>query len=94
MQRHKWLPDRMLCESPKGAYQYSPVAKAEVLPPGHNRQPIRNDCYCLVVTMVNGGKRYFGFDKPPIIDSYLKMRIKQYNPLFEEVNNWPDADVE
>lgn len=89
---HKWLPDRMLCQSPNGAYQYSPVKCAEVLPPGHNCKSIRKDWFCLKVTMINGGHRYFGFETSPIIDSHLKIRVMDYNPNFEEVANWPDAE--
>jgi hypothetical protein len=94
MQTAKWLPERMLGESPNGAYQYSPVVKCEVLPKGHKQAPIRSDCFCLVVTLANKGKRYFGFEQSPIIDSYLRMRVKAYNPNFEEVCNWPDAKAE
>ena len=88
--KDKYFPDRLICESPNGAYQNSPVKSFIIHPPGHNCKPIRKDLPCVEVIMLNGGKRYFGV-KQAYIDSHLKVRFTPISEHDEVINTWPDA---
>jgi hypothetical protein len=89
--KDKWVPEVMLALNPQtGQHEYSPVISVLAHAPGHKVAPIRTECTAVEITLANGGKRYFGFERA-WIDSHLRMRVSGYDERNELVAAWPDA---
>jgi hypothetical protein len=67
-----------------------PVSRVEAIPPGqHLESPIKNELTCVICTLTNGDRRYYGTEAARI-GSDLRMHLI-VNPRNEVLMSWESS---